>query len=176
MSPDTKTPVTVLWEIGAALGLKTLGGGGAKMRRAICERILNTSGLLILDEAQHLGLEALETARRIHDSAEIGLAFAGDDKLWDRFGSSPQLSSRIGKRVSISGTDPKDVLALAEALGIEGKEERHFLGDIARIHGGLRSVAKTQRLASVIASGQGKPLAIEHLRGAWKNLNLGPSA
>ena len=176
MSPDTKTPVPMLCEIGIALGLRSLGGGAAKMRRDICERIRDTGGLLILDEAQHLGAEALETARRIFDSTGVGLVYAGDDKLWEKVSAFPQLSSRIGKRVTIAATSSADITALTAALGIDGTEERKFLGQIARTHSGLRSIAKTQRLGRLYADGEGKPLTIEHLRTAWTNLNLGPVA
>jgi len=176
MSPDTKTPVPMLMEIGISLGLRSLAGGAAKMRRDISERIRDTGGLLILDEAQHLGAEALETARRIFDSTGVGLVYAGDDKLWEKVSAFPQLSSRIGKRVTIMSTSSADITALTSALGIEGGEERKFLGQIARTHSGLRSIAKTQRLGQMYAEGEEKPLSIEHLRTAWANLNLGPVA
>ncbi|MEI7606698.1 MAG: AAA family ATPase [Rhodospirillaceae bacterium] len=176
MSPDTKTPVPMLVEIGISLGLRSLGGGAAKMRRDISERIRDTGGLLILDEAQHLGAEALETARRIFDGTGVGLVYAGDDKLWEKVSAFPQLSSRIGKRVTITTTSSADITALTAALGIEGGDERKFLGQIARTHSGLRSIAKTQRLGQLYADGEGKPLSIEHLRTAWANLNLGPVA
>lgn len=173
MSPDTKTPVPMLMEIGISLGLRSHSGGAAKMRRDISERIRDTGGLLILDEAQHLGTDALETARRIFDGTGTGLVYAGDDKLWEKVGAFPQLSSRIGRRVTITRTDPDDIRALTAALGVEGKEEREFLGKIARTHSGLRSIAKTVRLATIYAAGAGEGLAIDHLRTAWSKNNLG---
>lgn len=176
MSPDTMPKTQMLMEIGISLGLRAFGGDAARMRREICERVRDTGGLLILDEAQHLSAEALETARSIHDRTGIGLAYAGDDKLWEKVSAYPQLSSRIGRRLSIAGTIAADVTALIAAHGIDGKDERHFLGQISRTRGGLRAVVKTQRLGKLYADGDEKPLSTEHLRTAWANLNLGPVA
>jgi DNA transposition AAA+ family ATPase len=48
---------------------------------AICEKLRSDDYLIIIDEAQHLGLRPLEAIRSIHDKATAGIALLGSQAL-----------------------------------------------------------------------------------------------
>jgi DNA transposition AAA+ family ATPase len=133
-----------------------------------------THGLLIIDEAQHLSLSAIESIRSIHDKAEIGLVLCGNESVYARLtGGSraatfAQLFSRIGKRLRLSQPSKADVTALVDAYGITGKDERQALIEISTRPGALRGVVKTLNLAAMLSSGS--PVDLQYITAAWKEL------
>src|ERR1700722_1402016 len=171
MSPDASGKVPMLQELGLALGL-TLSGGAAVMRRAIVARVKDTSGLIIVDEAQHLDGNALDELRCIHDMAKIGMLLCGNPLLNDRVGSLPQVNSRIGKREKLGRPSRPDVALLADQFGIAGREELEFLHTISQHPGGLRCLIKTIRLSLLSSSGEDAPIGLKHLAAAWSELGL----
>lgn len=176
MSADTKAPVAMLEEVGYAVAnlINVSNSGGASPMRRVVENLVRDSGdILLVDEAQHLKPEALETLRAIHDATGIGMALCGNSKLLERIDGFPQLSSRIGRKLRIGRPTGEDVAALAETLGVVVDQQREFLEKVARNAGGLRSVVKTIRLAHLAADGAGEPLALTHLAKAWSNLTGG---
>lgn len=176
MSPATEGPVPMLKAIGFVLGLCSPAVGAIEMSQKIVTHLRGTRGVLILDEAQHLGQKALDELRAIIDASKIGLVLAGDTTLREKISAFSQLSSRIGKNAPIGGLSAADSTALARSLGIDGTDERRFLELISRQRGGLRCVVKTVRLGRTYAEGEGVPLGIDHLRSAWSNLNLGAAS
>lgn len=83
MRPDTAGVASCLEEISEAVGLKTTGRA-ARQSRDLSKRMAGTGGLLIIDEAQHLSLPALESIRSIYDVAEIGLVLCGNESVYAR--------------------------------------------------------------------------------------------
>ena len=63
------------------MGLRDLVNSAAYIQRAIFQKVRNTSGLLILDEAQHLTVQALDMVRAINDQTSIGLVLCGNDRV-----------------------------------------------------------------------------------------------
>lgn len=176
MAPDCSAVVTALQEIADAVGLRdTARGGGARaLAREIRKRLEETKGLLAIDEAQHLSFQALEEVRSIHDATGVGVALIGNETVYSRLtGGSrrtefAQLFSRIGIRLSLKRPVQGDVDALAQAWGVQGRDETAFLRTISQKAGALRGVTKTCLLARMAAGEEA--LTLKRLQDAWANL------
>lgn len=87
-----------------------------------CINALRESGrLVILDEAENLPYRALETLRRIHDKADIGLVLAGMPRLIinlkGKRGEYKQLYSRVGFALNLGESLPQeDITAIARSM------------------------------------------------------------
>ena len=174
MSPWTQTVHACLEQVAGACGLRTVDFRSARLAAALTGRLAGTRGLLVVDEAQHLGAKALEGLRSLNDATGTGLALVGSDLLYERLTGGlrgaefAQLFSRIGKRVRLPAATSEDADVLLAAWGVEGKAEREFARGIANKPGGLRGLSHTLGLASVFAGD--KAVSAEHLRAAWKDL------
>lgn len=175
MKPSTSSVVPALEEICAVLQIAEQGGA-AKLARAIVRRMRATGGLLVIDEAQHLSVAALDEIRSIHDAIGIGIAFVGNEKLYasmtggNRAANLDRLHSRIGKRLSLTKATENDVVALIKAWGINDSRCRNTLLDIARKPGALRTLTKTLRLAAMYAMAEKQTVCCEHVGRAWREL------
>lgn len=180
MSPDCAGVVPALEEVASAIGMHDLPGGAARLRRAIVSRLRGTAGLLIVDEAQHLSIKALECLRAVYDrtwegeSAGAGLVLCGNETVYGRLTGGKraehfaQLFSRIGKRLKLTTSAAGDVAAIVDHFAIDDAETRSLLAGIADRPGALRGMVKTLRLASLYASHDAiKPT---HVRAAWNDL------
>lgn len=174
MAPDSAPVVPALEEVAEAVGIRDTIGGARKIARAIRRRVEGTRGLLIIDEAQHLSVAALEQMRSIHDATGIGLALVGNEAVYARLTGGTrashfaQLFSRIGSRLFISRPTIGDVRALAAAWNVKGKAELDLLQQIASKPGALRGVSKV--LAYAAMSGAGAEITVSAIRHAWSNL------
>lgn len=179
MAPDCAGVVTSLQEICDALGVPEAGGARA-MARAICKRVRDTHGLLVIDEAQHLTTAALDEVRSIHDATGIGIALVGNEGVWARMAggrNSAQLDrlfSRVGKRLALRKSTDADIRALVAAWGITDTKCMPVLIEIARRPGALRGLTKTLRLASMQAAAEERAICCEDVRAAARELG-GPA-
>jgi DNA transposition AAA+ family ATPase len=175
MSPASARTVPALEEVAEAVGLHE-SGGGAKLQRMIIRKIRGTYGLLIIDEAQHLALTALDELRTLHDATGIGLALVGNEAIYARMTGGnraaylDRLYSRVGKRLHLLRAQPTDVNALITAWGMRAKDCSEICHAIARKPGGLRGLTKTLRLASMFAAGAHRTLICTDIRAAWRDL------
>ena len=172
MSGGAITPHACLRRVAAACGGRAREAkGAADLEDAIAARLRGTRGLLVVDEAQHLGVRALEALRYLHDATGIGVALVGGELLYerltggDRSSRYAQLFSRIGKRVHLPAPEAADAGALLAGWGVEGAAARREARRIAALPGGLRGLSHALRLASVFAAGEA--VTAEHLRAAW---------
>ena len=149
----------------------------SRRSRSIIARVRGSSGLIVIDEAQHLSVAAIEQLRSIHDKGRIGLALVGNAGVYARLqGDSrgnvtPQLSSRIGLRLQRKTARAEDVDAILDAWGVTDDGVRRLLRVVARKPGALRGMVKTLRLARTIAAGAGAEMGPAHIEGAWKRLS-----
>lgn len=176
MSPCTASAVPALEEVAGALGIEA-GGGAARMQRAIIRRLRGTMGLLIIDEAQHLAVQALDAMRALHDATGVGLALVGNEAVYARMTGGTRaayldrLFSRIGKRVRLTRATRDDVDAIIDAWGVDVHACRRTLHEIAARPGGLRGLTKVLRLASMFAAGaERESMSCEDIRAAWRDL------
>ena len=153
--PSLSSPSAVLLEIAETLGCNDKG---QRRIRSIIRRLKGTEAVLIIDEAQHLSVKAVEEIRSIHDQAKVGVVFMGNAPLnakFDGLGRTAdyaQLFSRIGLRRKINKPRQKDMCAiLAGWDGVQGEEVQLYAKEIGRREGGLRSMSKVLRNATKIA-------------------------
>lgn len=178
MDPSTAGVVTCLQEVSDALGLDT-GGGARAMVKRITKRVRDTHGLLIVDEAQHLTVPALDQLRAIHDETGIGIALVGNEGVFSRMAGGrnaqqlDRLFSRVGKRLHLRQSTEGDVNALIQAWGITDERCRSTLIQIARGPGALRTLTKTLRLASMNAAADARAVCCEDVRAAATELMEG---
>lgn len=178
ITPACATKGSCLSEICAAVGIEESGGGRGEQRmmRDLKKRLLGTNGLLIIDEAQHLKMDALETIRSLHDATDIGIALMGNESIYTRLTGGrrqaefAQLFSRLGKRTLLKKPTKRDVNALCEAFRLEDKEGISYAFDISQKAGALRLVVKTIRFARMLTP-EGQPTSYDILRAAYENLN-----
>lgn len=169
--PSLSSPSAVLQELAEMLGCNDKG---QRRIRAIIRRLKDTEGLLIVDEAQHLSVRAIEELRSIHDLAEIGVVFMGNAPLngkFDGMGRTPefaQLFSRIGLRKNIRSPKQKDMCLLLNEWGVENDEARDAAKAVGKCSGGLRSMTKVLRNAVKIARVKGRDQVTKaDLEAAW---------
>jgi DNA transposition AAA+ family ATPase len=176
MSPATAGVTTALEEVCLAVGISELPGGGARMQRALISRVTDTRGLLIVDEAQHLSVAALDALRALHDATGIGIALLGNEQLYGRMtgGARVQwldrLHSRIGRRLRVIRPVREDVSMLATAHGVTEAGAIKVLSGIGAQAGALRGVGKTLRLARMMAAARDEEVGRDHLVAAWRDL------
>lgn len=174
-SPADSTLVPFLKRIARAMDIANPGSGASEITDAIIKKAENTGGLIMVDEIDHVGVTALEQLRYIHDTSGIGVVIAGNDKTYaqltggTRRDELARIFSRVGKRQRAQCT-AADIAAVADAHGIEGREEIAFLKKIGASRGHLRNVVKVIRQATVRAAGKGEPLSLDHLETTWANL------
>lgn len=169
--PSLSSPSAVLQELADVLGCNDKG---QRRIRVIIRRLKDTEGLLIVDEAQHLSVRAIEELRSIHDLAGIGVMFMGNAPLnakFDGLGRTPefaQLFSRIGLRKNLRSPRQKDMCLILNEWGIEDNDVRETAKRIGKCSGGLRTMNKVIRNAKKIAQVKGHERLTEaDLEAAW---------
>lgn len=180
MKPSTAGVATMLAQVLKAMGEKEAKGSPQMLTARIEDRVANSGGLILIDDAQHLSEKALEELRGIHDVTGIGIAMIGNAGLLQRLeGGSrqvafAQLFSRVSMRVVKTIAYAEDGVMLGRAWGIEDAAMLRWLGELTTKPGGLRTVCKTIELGSVLASGERAPLTLAHLQDALAQLGSHP--
>ncbi len=173
MTAGSRTISPCLERCALAAGIRHVPSRSWRIETALVDRVRGSVGLLIVDEAQHLDVRALEGLRGIHDAGGIGLALLGSELVYARLtggrsASYAQLFSRVGKRVRLGRPGVADADAMAAAWSIEDKGARQAVREIARTPGALRGVTKALRLAGLMAGGEA--VRREHLLAARRDL------
>jgi DNA transposition AAA+ family ATPase len=174
-TPASSSPGSLYKRICQTLGLRTTGTMDL-LESSIIERMRETRGLLIIDEAQHLTHRALDGVRSIHDASGVGLALVGNEIVYSQLtGGSraigfAQLFSRVAKRVRLTRPKDADIIALLDAWRIHDKAARTFCMGIGRRPGALRGLSQTLRLASMFAASGNRSLDADLIRDAWTDL------
>lgn len=177
MTPASSGVVTALEEISEALNVAP-GGGALRMHRAIVKRVRATNGLLVIDEAQHLSVPALDQIRSIHDATSIGIALIGNEGVYARMAGGrnatalDRLFSRIGRRLSLRASTDADIKMLVKAWRIDDAKCLPVLMEVARRPGALRALTKTLRLASMQAAAEKRGVCCEDVRAASRELGM----
>ncbi|MFK5947795.1 MAG: AAA family ATPase [Methylococcales bacterium] len=145
--------------------------------RDICEKLSDTKGLLIIDEAQHLTAKALDQIRSIYDAVGIGLVLAGNETVFSRMGGGraaylDRLYSRVGMKIHLDKASDEDVEILCESWGIKSKDIIQALKHIGSKPGGLRVVTKTIRIANLTSKGAEIGMNISHIHTACRHLGI----
>jgi len=178
ITPSVRSLAEAVSEIAYSVGIRNVSGRPAKISRDIIRRIRGSNGLLIIDEAQHLSITALEEIRSYPEETGIGVVLCGNEIVYSRLtggnrGSNfAQLFSRLGKRLRINKPYKNDAINIAKAFGVEGDKEFKVICDIASKPGGLRGLVYTLQLASIFAAGSNEEINAKNIMAAWKDLSV----
>lgn len=164
-----------------------------KSTKGVCERIMEAIGksgrgndralvniiidylrehpkLIIIDEAQHLLLKAIENLRAINDATETGMVLCGNPTVYDQMHGRgqahfAQLYSRIGIRRCIVNPGMEDIQAIFAPYELDSDCLR-FLHSLSLQWGGIRNCIKIFNMAQEMAQKLGEPLSVGHLETA----------
>lgn len=158
-----------------ALGAYPSPNGGAnELYQDIVRTMeMRSNLLLILDEAQHMDDELLETVRDLYDESSdehldrrMGLVLVGNYGLTDRwtdrsakrrkFSNFKQLRGRVGPMLDFGAPSADDVAALCAHHGIAGRQACGVVSKAAKEAGGLHNLANLLRVAAQLAGPDGK--------------------
>ncbi|MBW5820312.1 AAA family ATPase [Yersinia enterocolitica] len=178
ITPSCASVLECLTELAFELGMNDAPRRKGPLSRALRRRLEGTQGLVIIDEADHLGAEILEELRLLQESTRTGLVLMGNHRVYsnmtggNRTVEFARLFSRIAKRTAINKTKKADVKAIADAWQINGENELELLQQIAQKPGALRILNHSLRLAAMTAHGKGERVNEDYLRQAFRELDL----
>lgn len=175
MRPSTGSVHSMLREVAEAL--EVTERDPAKLTKEIGRKIKRNGRhpLLMIDEAQNLKEQAVNELRYFMDEYGCGIALLGNEDVHSRFGGTTpkegygQLQRRIGMRIHQLKPKPEDIEAFVAAWGIEDAEVLRLLRVIGAKPGALGQVTETLKLASIHASGFGRPISAADVKLAWMN-------
>lgn len=157
----TGAPGDMLEDLAHDMGLGEIPKYPPTLLREIIARLRDSRALLVMDEAQHLGVKALEAARAIRDATGCGLVMSGNISLVERmYGAGKQkkdfaqLFGRVGKLVKLTAPSPGDIDPIAAQYGFVDPESLKYLRARARRHGAIRACVELMRHAATIAHGE----------------------
>lgn len=141
----------------------------------IIDYLSDNPNLIIIDEAQHLSIRALENLRAINDSTETGIVLCGNPTVYDRMHGRgqahfAQLYSRIGIKRHIVEPTLKDITDIFQPYDLD-KESILYLHKLALQRGGIRNCVKVLNIALRFKSIEKEPLNIDHLQSACQLRN-----
>ena len=167
--PVTGSAYGMLSELSDTLGVGQQDIHGYKLSRLITRKLSGLRGLLIVDEAQHLTVPALDQLRSFHDAAGCGIVLMGNPSIMRnleggrRSADYAQLFSRIGQRINQRKPASDDIEAILTAWAIEDAAVRKVARAVARKPGALRTMDKVLRQAHLRAQAEGVPVEERHM-------------
>ncbi|MEM6265920.1 MAG: AAA family ATPase [Pseudomonadota bacterium] len=176
MTPSTSGIMPMQGRVLRSLGEKRVVGPPATLSEMICERVRDRKhAVLIIDEAQHLSIKALEEIRSWHDETGVGIALMGNERVQQsidgvsRAADFAQIFSRVGTRMIRPRAVKGDAEALAEAWDITAPKLVEFVVEMVGKPGGLRGATFALEVAHMTAIAQGEPVNLQHLKKAWSH-------
>lgn len=171
-TPKKTSPSAILDDLAEQLGVQVRG---SRQERAVLRQLDGSCGLLIVDEAQHLGVPAIEMLRSIHDQAEIGVVLCGNAPLigkidgLGRTADHAQIFSRIGHRRHVNAVLQSDVCPILKEWGLDDDDVITVAKNIAQREGALRSMTKVLRNAMRLARVNGREgVTMADMESSWK--------
>lgn len=164
--------------IGATLGSNLRVYRKAERAASIIRMLTGKQGLLIIDEAQHLPPALMDQLRSFHDIADVGIAMAGNETVFSRFGADrrtpqfAQLFSRVGQRFARKELTKGDLDVLIGAWGLTDDGAAKAARAIGRRPGAARGMTKALRMAFVLARAEGRDQPNQaDVEMAWQQLS-----
>lgn len=158
-----------------SLGEKQAIGSPAALSEMVCDKVRNLRhAVIIIDEAQHLSIKAVDEIRSWHDETGVGIALMGNERVEQsiygisRAADFAQIFSRIGLSLSRPRAVEGDAEALAAAWGITDPKIIAKIREMASKPGALRGATFALEVAHLMAVAQGKAVTLEHVTNAWK--------
>lgn len=145
-----------------------------KITREIVEKLRGSGRVIIVDEAQHLTIRAIEHLRSICDASQIGVCFVGNETIYTKLIGShksefAQLYSRISMRkmVTVDTNCREDIYHIFSGYGLD-EATLDLLYHVSRTGYGLRGAVN----AVVNTIGVFKDLSRENLARVIRDMNI----
>lgn len=175
MSPATSTMNNMQIAVLETLGETDVKGNPQAMSKRIKKHVAGSGGLIAIDEAQYLDHKAQEEIRSWNDDPKcsIGVCLLGNEdvlrrlELGSRKDDFARLASRVAQRLIAVVPEAGDVLALADAWGVEDRDMREFLLSLRSQPGALRTLTMMMETASMLAAADRIPLSLAHMQEGW---------
>lgn len=178
MTPSTSGIMPMQQRVLRSMGEKHTVGSPAALSEMICDILRKRKhGLLIIDEAQHLSVKALEEIRSWYDDTGVGIALMGNERVQQsidgvsRAADFAQLFSRVALRLIRTRAVPGDAEALAAAWGVTDPAMIDFLQQIVMRPGAIRGATFALEVAHMLAVAQGVQVNALHLKKAFAQLS-----
>ena len=163
----------------AVLGLicKELGqrvpGRKAMLMDVLVEQLKGSNRLIIIDEADHLSLDALQAVRNINDLAGVGIVLSGNDKIYRQMLAGrrsyefDQLRTRIVVRKKVVND-----YTIEEMTAIFPGLNQDCIGYLLKLANteSLRTAKKLYEVTIDFAAAQRSALTVKHLRSTQRQL------
>ncbi len=154
-----------------AMRLTTKSGWTRQRSNQVIDFLRDRGGLLIVDEAGHLTLDALEELRGWHDSTGVGIALFGNEELLLRIrsGEKRHQYARLNSRIAMAHIQDvprtEDVDLFLDAFDIDDAKVRKLLTAVALSphNGGLREVKQIIESAHMIAIADDTAIELGHI-------------
>lgn len=174
MDEVTKSTNSMIRLVEASIGLKSIRNWPSRISQEIITFLRKRRATLIIDEANHLTLAALEQLRAWHDATGVGICLLGNEELIARIevgrerDAFARLNSRISQRVVQNMPLEGDIIAFCDAWQIFDPGIRKILTDVAMRpgSGALRECRQIINNASRLASEDGGRLELAHVKWA----------
>jgi DNA transposition AAA+ family ATPase len=157
-----------------SLGEKQAIGSPAHLSEMICDKVRDLRhAVIMIDEAQHLSIKALEEIRSWHDETGVGIALMGNERVQQsiygvsRAADFAQIFSRIGLNLTRPRAVDGDAEALAAAWGITDEKMIAAVREMVSKPGALRGATFALEVAHLMAVTQGTAVTLQHLKKAW---------
>jgi len=168
----TTSATSILGLFGDRLG-RNVPGRKAALMNTLIEQLAGTNRLIIIDEADHLSLDALQAVRNLNDLAGVGIVLAGNDKIYRQMLSGrrsyefDQLRTRIIVRKKVyNDYTVEEMSAMFPGLSQE------CIGYMLKLAcaESLRTAKKLYDVALEFTAVKGQKLTAKHLRDTQKQL------
>lgn len=161
----TQTARAILYMISEALG-KIPTGSVFLVMRDLVAALRNTNRLIIIDEADHLSLKALQAVRNLYDEAGVGLLLSGNERIKNQMygrGSSQfdQLRSRVSCKKQVDNDYSMAEIQMMFPM-LREDCQKHLLV-VARMES-LRTAVERYMFAAQCAAAQQHALTVDYLR------------
>lgn len=127
----------------------------SKINRILLKQLKNTNTLIIIDEAENLNLEALDSLRRLRDKLEdnVGLLLVGEPRLIMRMASSKESFARMYNRIDrVLNLDKLSVEETEMFVKAVLPESADYITDIYKLTRGItRSLVKLIKATAMLA-------------------------
>lgn len=145
----------------------------AALMNTLVEQLSDTNRLIIIDEADHLSLDALQAVRNLNDEAHCGIVLSGNDKIYRQMLSPrrgyefDQIRTRIVVRKKVFNEyTVEEMEAMFPSLN---QECVGYMLKLACVES-LRTARKLYEVAAEVAAARKQHLTVKHLRDTQKQL------
>lgn len=174
----TRTPSAILRLLAAHTGGEPKNATISRMLHAIIDKLRRSHRMIIIDDAHFLTWEAFEAVRKIHDCAQVGVVYLGQERMYDQMrggDAKARLYDQIFSRIAIKRDrfklQKKDVRMIADSLcpGLDKNCINH-LWKKATGKGRLRLMTNLLDVAMEIHNEYGTKMSIDLLTEAERFL------